>query len=133
MNQASRRPLSSQHTLILETLRAAGRPMTAYEVIDALRPAKSCAPPTIYRALNRLIADGLAHRLETLNAYIACKHAHASNSVPIFEICDVCGKAVESIDSQLERYLFRHTADHGFAATRMAIEIHGTCDQCSRQ
>ena len=133
MNEASRRPLSPKHRLILETLRAASRPMTAYELIDALRLAEPCAPPTVYRGLNRLIADGLAHRLETLNAFIACNHAHSFDNVPMFEICDICGGAAEFVDGELEKYLFRHTSGHGFMASRTAIEIRGTCDQCRDQ
>ena len=118
---------------MFDALKKAGRPVTAYELIDAVRPAGITAPPTVYRALTRLIADGLAHRLETLNAFMACTHAHSNDSVPVFEICDSCGGAHEFADADIGDHLFRRAADHGFAVDRTAIELHGTCAQCRRK
>ncbi len=53
----------------------AGRPVSAYEIIDSLRDKAILAPQTVYRSLDRLIASGAAHRLESLNAFVACSHA----------------------------------------------------------
>lgn len=133
MTDTSNRPLSPRHALVFDALKKAGRPVKAYELIDTVRPAGISAPPTVYRALNRLIADGLAHKLESLNAYIACAHVHSNNSVPVFEICDLCGGVQEFSDGEIGKHLFRCASGHGFAVSRTAIEIHGTCAQCCAQ
>jgi hypothetical protein len=65
--------------------------MTAYEILDAVRDKGITAPPTVYRALNRLVEEGLAHRVESINAYVACAHSHHSDGAVVFAICDNCG------------------------------------------
>ncbi|WP_299436388.1 transcriptional repressor [uncultured Rhodospira sp.] len=124
------RRLAPNHVVVFDALKKAGRPVTAYELIDLLRPVGISAPPTVYRALNRLIADGLAHKLESTSAYVACAHAHSNDSVPVFEICDSCGGAHEFADADIGDHLFRRASEHGFTVSRMAIEIHGTCARC---
>ena len=70
-----RRPAREQDNMIIEALRGmGGQPVSAYELIDQLRDKAVLAPQTVYRSLDRLIADGQAHRLESLNAFIACRH-----------------------------------------------------------
>src|SRR5919198_1183629 len=70
-------------------------PVGAYDLLEALRTRKrGAAPPTVYRALDFLIAHGLVHRIETRNAFVGCEHpgeAHAGQ----FLLCDACGKAAE--------------------------------------
>ena len=72
------RPLNAKEKLVLAALRRCGKPASAYDLIDDLKPDGVKAPPTVYRALGRLIEAGLVHRLELLNAFVACTHAHAS-------------------------------------------------------
>lgn len=130
MTDMSHRPLAPKHALVYDALKRAGRPVTAYELIDAVRPAGISAPPTVYRALNRLIADGLAHKLETLNAFVACTHTHSTESVPVFEICDSCGDANEYADADIGKYLLHRAAAHGFSVDSVSIEMHGACRRC---
>ena len=69
--------------------------MSAYAILDAVQNARITAPTTVYRALSRLIADGAVHRLESLNAYVACSdlpHLHGSS---VFAICRDCGHVDE--------------------------------------
>jgi Fur family zinc uptake transcriptional regulator len=66
---------------------------------DAVRGQGITAPPTVYRALNRLVDEGLAHRVESLNAYVACAHSQHGEGAAIFSICQECG-AVEEIDDK---------------------------------
>ena len=65
--------LNPMQMRIRDLLAAAQKPLSAYDVIDALREDGRLAPPTVYRALQKLIDKGLAHRLETQNAYVACR------------------------------------------------------------
>jgi len=90
------------HQRILRILQSAAGPMTAYEVLDAARKHEISAPPTVYRALNKLIEQGTAHRLETINAYVACvdsQHRHGaaatagmSRNLRKVTPCDVSGQ-----------------------------------------
>ncbi|MEI9901416.1 MAG: hypothetical protein WDN31_16205 [Hyphomicrobium sp.] len=69
-----RRAAPEQDKMIADALRGVGRPVSAYELIEELRDKASLAPQTVYRSLDRLIADGQAHRLESINAFVACRH-----------------------------------------------------------
>lgn len=76
---------------VLQTLLSSHRPLGAYEVINEL--AKSMprpAPITVYRAIDFLIANGLVHRIESRNAYLACANNHDVTAKMAFLICNVC-------------------------------------------
>ena len=127
-------PLNETQSRIRELLAGAEKPLSAYDVIDALHEKGRVAPPTVYRALQKLIDSGLAHRLETRNAYVACRrHADACGHLHRagFMICRVCGKAQEFGDAEIDDLLTRTAARSGFAAERMAVEIQGLCAHCA--
>ena len=92
---AKRRPAPEQDKMIVEALRDVGRPVSAYELIEELRSKASLAPQTVYRSLDRLIAEGQAHRLESLNAFVACRHASHEGETAVFAICNDCGTVSE--------------------------------------
>jgi Fur family zinc uptake transcriptional regulator len=115
---------------IYGALRSADGPMTAYQVLDAVRVHGITAPPTVYRTLNRLVEEGLAHRVESINAYVACAHSHHSDEAVIFAICDNCG-AVEEIEDPEAIERLRHAAEGSdFAAQHIAVEVRGLCAPC---
>jgi Fur family zinc uptake transcriptional regulator len=105
--------------------------MKAYELIDAVRPAGITAPPTVYRALTRLIAEGLAHKLETQNAFVACTQAHAGGGVAVFAVCDTCGDASEFTDDAVNEHLTKRAIEHGFILDKAVVELCGTCAKCA--
>ena len=76
---------------VLELLWASGRPTGAYELIEAVkrRDSRPVAPPTVYRALNFLMAQGLVSRIESLNAYVPCAHPERDHDC-LFFICSGC-------------------------------------------
>jgi Fur family zinc uptake transcriptional regulator len=114
----------------LRALRAAGRPLTAYEVLDALRAARrSAAPPTAYRALARLMELGLVHRLESINAYVPCCAEHGTGE-PAFSICDDCGTVAEITDPEIADGIAAAARRGGFEPARSVIELHGRCAGC---
>jgi Fur family zinc uptake transcriptional regulator len=125
----ARRPLSRTQERILALLSDAQRPMSAYDLLGMLRSEGVNAPPTVYRALDRLIRDGLAHRIESLNAFVACcepDHAHLAG----FMLCETCGQATEFHDHALENQLEALAARHGYQLSRMAVELRGQCPTC---
>src|SRR6202012_1227668 len=81
---------------VLQALLASHRPLGAYEIIDALAQAMPRpAPITVYRALDFLMANGLVHRIESRNAYLACAHDHSATALVAFLICEHCGSVGE--------------------------------------
>ena len=116
---------------IFGALREAGGPMTAYQVLDAVREQGITAPPTVYRALGRLVEEGLAHRVESINAYVACAHSHHGDESVIFAICDQCGMVEEIEDSDAVEKLRDAATSDTFTVQRMAVEVHGCCGECT--
>lgn len=106
--------------------------MSAYEIIDSLRDTATLAPQTVYRSLDRLIAAGAAHRLESLNAFVACSHAVHEGSA-IFAICDRCGSVDEFDEPRAMASLADWADQANFALRQITLELRGTCASCSGQ
>ena len=117
---------------VLELLWASGRPTGAYELIEAvkLRDSRSVAPPTVYRALHFLMAQGLVSRIESLNAYIPCVHPERDHDC-LFFICRGCQASVELEDPRIEGLLAEGAALVGLVATRRTVEVQGVCARCA--
>jgi Fur family zinc uptake transcriptional regulator len=118
---------------VLRALLSSHRPLGAYEVIDQL--AKSMprpAPITVYRALDFLIENGLVHRIESRNAYLACAHDHDTAAMVAFLICDACGSVGEIPAIPAAQGLNTAARATGFAPKMSVVEITGTCAHCRK-
>lgn len=116
---------------VLELVAGQKRAVTAYEILDALARdgGGPVHPPTVYRALEFLLAHGLVHRIEALAAYVACDHpgeAHASRLL----VCRDCGRVDEIDSDEASGMVDRVAKRHGFAADTIALELQGVCDTC---
>ena len=102
----------------------------AYDIVERLREkGKSAAPPVAYRALSFLVENGFAHRIESMNAYVACCSPEADHH-PAFLICTTC-KSVEETSSEKARAALKPTIGaRGFVIERSVLEILGTCPPC---
>jgi Fur family zinc uptake transcriptional regulator len=125
-----RRAAPEQDKMIAEALRGVGRPVSAYELIDKLRAKATLAPQTVYRSLDRLIAGGQAHRLESLNAFVACCHP-SHEGAAVFAICDDCGTVTEFDEPTAVDKLSAWAKKAKFAVGQMTLEIRGRCRACS--
>ena len=112
---------------------SAQNPLSAYEVLDKMRAKGAVTPPTVYRSLDKLIEKGLAHRLESLNAYVACKHPHQVHDMAAFAICESCGLVREFTDPHISERLSHWGDDNAFHAKKVTVEIRGLCDLCTKQ
>jgi Fur family transcriptional regulator, zinc uptake regulator len=112
-------------------LAAARNPLSAYEVLDKMRGKAAVTPPTVYRSLDKLIRKGLAHRLESLNAYVACKHPH-HHEMAAFAICESCGAVTEFSDPQISDRLLQWSDAHAFCPKKMTVEVRGLCEACAK-
>lgn len=115
---------------VLEILLSEHRALGAYEVLDILRKdGKPAQPPTAYRALDFLVANGFAHRVEKLNAFIACTHPDADH-IPAFLICRKCDAVAEARDSGANAALAQSAQNTGFAIEAAVMEAEGVCPNC---
>lgn len=124
--------LTRNQSLVLDRLEKADAPMSAYGILDQLREEGLRAPLQIYRALDKLLDMGLAHRLESLNAFVACAQPHCHESGLIaFAICEKCGQVSEFSDDVVRDRLKAWTEREGFVPKRTTMEIRGECRDCA--
>jgi Fur family zinc uptake transcriptional regulator len=124
--------LTKNQTLVLSVLEKSSIPLSAYTILERLSEHGLRAPPQVYRALDKLLDLGLAHKLASMNSFLACQHTQCgSHQVTSFAICDGCEQVSEIINTEFERQLNSLAKDVGLQPTRSTIEIHGLCDQCS--
>ena len=113
----------------------AGKPIKAYDLLDQVREgegAGAAAPPTVYRALDFLLANGFIHKLESVNAFVACHHPNAAQHSAPFLICDACHKAVELEDEHVVESLDAQARALGFSPQTQTLEVHGLCAECAK-
>src|SRR5690348_13743363 len=123
--------LTPNQELVLGTLAHADAPLSAYDILDKLRDDGLRAPLQVYRALDKLVERGLAHRLESLNAFVACADVHCHRKgILAFAICEDCGKVDEFSDDVVQERLNGWGERAGFKATRATIELRGQCREC---
>jgi Fur family zinc uptake transcriptional regulator len=114
---------------VLKLLMAAGEPVKAYDLIARFgedgQPAK---PPTVYRALEFLEKQGLAHRIASISAYVACASGESDHAAA-FLICDCCGATAE-VAASVADGLGAAASKAGYVIERTTIEAHGRCPAC---
>lgn len=123
--------LTRNQELVMGALNGAPAPLSAYDILDLLRAEGLRAPLQVYRALDKLVERGLAHRLESLNAFVACadEHCHRKGLIA-FAICESCGKVDEFADAVIEQRLGDWAGKTGFKVERTTMEIRGRCAAC---
>ena len=116
---------------VLEILLQDHRALGAYSIIDRLREEGfGSQPPVAYRALDFLVANGLAHKIERLNSFIACVHTHHSHT-PAFMICRLCDAVAEAQSSPARGALGDAARATGFRIERTVVEASGVCQACA--
>lgn len=115
---------------VLEILLEAHRALGAYDVLQRLAAEGfGNQPPVAYRALDFLVEQGLAHRIQRLNAFTACMHAGEAHA-PAFLICTQCETVAEAPVAPVRAALDAAAAEMGFAVDRATIEALGLCPAC---
>ena len=123
--------LTKNQTLVLNVLAASGTPLSAYAILDALRDEGLRAPLQVYRALDSLMAFGNVHRLESLNAFVACSHPKCGmHSNVAFTICEKCSNVSEITDEKLTSQLTELANKRRFSLSKSTIELRGLCSEC---
>lgn len=119
-----------QRRKVLEILLQEHRALGAYAILDKLREdGFGSQPPVAYRALEFLLENGLAHKIERLNAFIACAHP-GENHAPAFMICRLCETVAEAQSGPARGALGEAARATGFRIERTVVEAEGVCPAC---
>ncbi|MEM7018484.1 MAG: Fur family transcriptional regulator [Pseudomonadota bacterium] len=123
--------LTALRRQVLELIWQNHKPLGAYAILEALQHAQErrAAPPTVYRALDFLLENGLIHRLDSLNAYIGCPHPEHAH-IGQFMICLSCENVMELDTPTITKSVREHAESLGFKVQQQTIEIAGQCAQC---
>ena len=124
--------MTAQRKGVLELLWASRGPTSAYELMEALkrRDSRAVTPPTVYRALDFLMAQGFVSKIESLNAYVPCVHPERDHDC-LFFICRDCRTSVEFENPRIAALLAEDAAGFGFVVTRRTVEVEGRCARCA--
>ena len=123
--------LTKNQALVMGALSQSESPLSAYTILDQLRDDGFRAPLQVYRALDKLVEFGLVHRLESLNAFVACRHPGCDAHQTIaFMICETCGQVNEISDTSLAERLKKLASKAGFALKKSTVELRGICGSC---
>ncbi|MDK2123647.1 transcriptional repressor [Parachitinimonas caeni] len=118
---------------VLSLLLAHDGSIKAYELLAELQKRKpTAAPPTVYRALDFLLNVGLAHKLGSLNAFVACRELDHTHHHGLMLICDRCRGVHELSDESWAERLAEDAARLGFRLSQQDIEIKGICANCQQ-
>jgi Fur family zinc uptake transcriptional regulator len=117
---------------VLELVWDSHAPIGAYAIMDLLRAAddRAAAPPTVYRALDFLLGQGLVHKIESLNAFVGCDRPEERH-VSQFLICTGCKTAIELNDPAILKAVEASAQESGFSFNRLTVEAQGLCPACS--
>ncbi len=123
--------LSKNQELVLNHLEKQKQPLTAYKILDNLRENGLRAPLQVYRALNYLVKLNKVHKIDSMNAFIACNNHECENPDFIaFTICDECENVSEIKDKSISSSLSKIKKKSGFKTRRSSLELHGLCREC---
>ena len=120
---------------VLALVIGAGCPVGAYALLDRLKAERAnAAPVTVYRALDFLLENGLIHKIERLNSFVACtdsgEHEHPDHSVQ-FLICRTCGTVAEMEDGGIAAAVSNAASKTGFRPDHATVEVEGICGSCA--
>lgn len=108
------------------------RPVSAYDVTDAVSAAagRRVAANSVYRILDLFVANNIAARVESANAFIANVHPDCPHDC-IFLVCDRCGRATHVDDDRITGDVRAAARAAGFTPVRPVIEVRGFCKECT--
>jgi Fur family zinc uptake transcriptional regulator len=122
--------LTDMRRQVLAALIESGQALGAYDLIGMVGGDKPPAPVAIYRALDFLREQGLVHRIESRNAFVACPHQHGPDETVIFFVCENCQRVIEESSQTVGAALALLARKRGFEAHANMLEIKGRCSSC---
>jgi Fur family zinc uptake transcriptional regulator len=125
--------LTHLRRLVLEALITAPGPVKAYDLIDTLRAkGQRLTPASVYRILEFFLHNGLVHRVNALNAFVACTDGSLTAHNPLIVVCPGCQTTTEINDEGLYESIFSRLDALGFEIKDGTVEVRGVCSKCAR-
>ena len=123
--------LTALRRRVLERVWQSNKPLGAYDILAVLseQDGRRAAPPTVYRALDFLLENGLVHRISSLNAFIGCSHPEHAHQGQ-FLICRTCHAAIELEQKTISDAIISSARDVGFTVEGQTVEVLGLCSGC---
>ena len=123
--------LSKNQQIVLDIIEKAKGPLKAYSILFNVQKKGINAPQQIYRALDKLIEIGKIHKIESKNAFVACRNSNCEISkATAFSICESCEMVDEINDVKLTKYLTNFSDKKGTKYKRFNLEFFGLCKKC---
>ena len=123
--------LSRNQQIVLDIIEKAKGPLKAYSILFNVQKKGINAPQQIYRALDKLIEIGKIHKIESKNAFVACRSTDCEISkTTAFSICESCEMVDEISDTKLTKYLSSFSDKKGTKYKRFNLEFFGLCKKC---
>ncbi|MBF0136680.1 MAG: transcriptional repressor [Magnetococcus sp. DMHC-1] len=122
--------LTPQRQRVLAIIASSHKAVGAYDILEMMTPGGPLpAPVTVYRALEFLMAQGLVHRLASLNAYVACRHPGADHGAH-FLVCRHCATVAEMSSAAVWHSIQEKAAMAEFTVATLLVEVAGVCRHC---
>ena len=123
--------LSKNQQAVFDIIIKAKEPLKAYSILYNVQKLGIKAAPQVYRALDKLVEIGKIHKIESRNAFVACKNSNCKiSNATAFSICEKCEKVVEINNSKLSQYLNSFKDNTGMKYEKYNLEFFGLCKKC---
>ena len=123
--------LSKNQQIIFDLINKSSEPLKAYTILFNVQKKGIKAPPQVYRALDKLVQTGKIHKIESKNAFVACRNTNCEISkATAFSICESCETVDEISDAKLNKYLSSFSDKKGTKYKRFNLEFFGLCKKC---
>ena len=123
--------LSKNQKIIFDLIHKSPEPLKAYTILFNVQKKGIKAPPQVYRALDKLVEIGKIHKIESKNAFVACRNSNCEISkATAFSICESCEVVDEISDVKLSKYLSSFNHKKGMKFKRFNLEFFGLCQKC---
>ena len=125
--------LTKNQQIVLDFIEKSSEPLKAYSILYSVKKQGIKAPLQVYRALDRLVEIGKIHKIESRNAFVACKNSNCQVSkATAFSICESCEDVTEVSNLKLSKYLSNFADKSGMKYNKYNLEFFGLCKKCKK-
>ena len=126
--------LTRNQQIVFDIINKSSEPLKAYTILSNVQKKGIKAPPQVYRALDMLVEIGKIHKIESRNAFVACKNSNCVvSNATAFSICESCEKVTEINNSKLSKYLSNFEDNSGMKYNKYNLEFFGLCKKCKNK
>ena len=125
--------LNNKQSLVMNLLSKSKGPLSAYQILYDLNDHGFRGTTQVYRVLDKLLELGLVHRLESINAFVACQQEKCdekNKEINLFTICKICGSVQELLSNGLKNIVKSLSKDNNFLLKSSVLELNGVCSKC---